>query len=96
MTYQLMHDELGIFQGLYEGLLLWYPLNNSPIFGIYEIKTKQMAEDLIHDICEKTIGPMFSKKDFTICQYDNETNTKLIEAGVIMIASGGQQFNSIH
>jgi hypothetical protein len=80
MRVQLRHKEYGLFQGLFLGMGLWYPMSNSPEQGIFAFENKDQAKEFIRmvqgnqpDIKE------YADEFFTIELYDNELNTRLMQ-----------------
>jgi len=72
--YQLVHKQLGIFQGLYGGALYWLNYSMSPFFGIWSFSSKEEIEGFLEAAC--FTGYLISG-DFVVEIFDEELNEKL-------------------
>lgn len=69
--YQIKHKEFGIFQGVVENILLWYPVSVFPEIGIFRFEQREIAEKFISDYCK---AMSCDKNVFEIEDYDYELN----------------------
>lgn len=71
--YQLKHNHLGIFQGVYNNSLFWLNYSLSPFVGICQFGSIAEIDSLLLILCSRG----FSKDDFQIEIFDVELDEKL-------------------
>jgi len=76
MKYMLEHKYKGVFQGFYNGILIFYPFDEYPELGIWSFENPKEAMDLIKKFrtsAEKEEGT------YEIKRFDKELHEKLLK-----------------
>jgi hypothetical protein len=73
--YQLRHKEFGIFQGLCEAGVMWFPGSCLPELGIFRFKSKAEVEEFVKFLCSGIVSCCKSKEEIIVEDYDEELDT---------------------
>lgn len=78
MTYQLRHQEMGIFQGSFLGLGLWLSISNMPEQGLFEFETREDIQEYLSFLCSDKSEQPLQTVDLFIEPFNQELNDILI------------------
>lgn len=81
-SFQLRHSKLGLFQGYVQGSYFWHPFSDSPEFGIFELRSKAIANQLklqMEELFEN--NEAYPGETFQIEEYDLELHKHLLVQG---------------